>query len=413
MDLTIYNDVPSDAPGTYCRFCFRETSLVPIFHPTTSEPLNLELITIIVDCIGVLLKPELDFPSAACQNCLQLMQEFHHFRRRAREYDKIIRSKMLPRIEPEVIIVKQETSDLENMYDQADKESTSSSTLTADESRDAPIDVLEQLQQLHQQHQLHQQQLLLRQQQEQQQQQHPVQLPQHLHQQQKSAYHHQSQEQSDEHEPKFSMSAIFNAQANALAAVAAAAAASAPIRTQTRSQLKRNQSGAGGAGSTTAAAALEDNRCMVCGEKFQSRDVWVAHLAVHTVERPFQCHICLAQFKTKYVQQNHIRTVHENVRSYRCPICIEPSRMFKSKRTLEDHMRYHTGERPFVCCICKITFSSGSVHRNHMYRVHREMRKKDRRCNYCGKVFDRILDLKRHQTSYCEKIVGREIADRL
>uniref|UniRef100_A0A6E8W7A5 Protein krueppel n=1 Tax=Anopheles coluzzii TaxID=1518534 RepID=A0A6E8W7A5_ANOCL len=399
MDLTIYNDVPSDTPGTYCRFCFRETSLVPIFHPTTSEPLNMELITVIVDCIGVLLKPEMDFPSAACQGCLQLMQEFHHFRRRAREYDKIIRSKILPRIEPEVIIVKQEASELENAYDdheQADKESSSSSTLTADESRDASIDVLEQLQQLHQQHQLHQQQ----QQQQQQQlflQQHQLQQ---LHQQ--PLQHEPTEEQQ---EPKFSMSAIFSAQANALAAVAAAAAAVTPIRAQTRSQSKR-QSG-------SMAPALEDNRCMVCGEKFQSRDVWVAHLAVHTVERPFQCHICLAQFKTKYVQQNHIRTVHENVRSYRCPICTEPSRMFKSKRTLEDHMRYHTGERPFVCCICKITFSSGSVHRNHMYRVHREMRKKDRRCNYCGKVFDRILDLKRHQTSYCEKIVGQEMSDRL
>ncbi|XP_052889338.1 zinc finger protein 235-like [Anopheles moucheti] len=394
MDLTVYNDVPSDTPGTYCRFCFRETSLVPIFHPTTSEPLNLELITVIVDCIGVLLKPEMDFPSAACQNCLQLMQEFHNFRRRAREYDKVIRSKILPRIEPEVIIVKQEASDLDNVvydHEQAvDKESSSSSTLTADESRDASIDVLDQLQQLHQQAQLHQQQLFLHQQQQLQQ----------LHQQA------QDQEQSEEQEPKFSMSAIFNAQANALAAVAAAAAVN-PIRTQTRSQSKR-QSASG-----SVPPALEDNRCMVCGEKFQSRDVWVAHLAVHTVERPFQCHICLAQFKTKYVQQNHIRTVHENVRSYRCPICTEPSRMFKSKRTLEDHMRYHTGERPFVCCICKITFSSGSVHRNHMYRVHREMRKKDRRCNYCGKVFDRILDLKRHQTSYCEKIVGREIAGRL
>uniref|UniRef100_A0A182YM48 C2H2-type domain-containing protein n=1 Tax=Anopheles stephensi TaxID=30069 RepID=A0A182YM48_ANOST len=391
MDLTIYNDV-----------------LVPIFHPTTSEPLNLEMITVIVECIGVLLKPELDFPSAACHNCLQLMQEFHNFRRRAREYDKIIRSKMLPRIEPEVIIVKQEASDLENVYDheqQGDKESSSSSTLTADESRDdGSFDVLEQLQQLHQQHQLHQQQLLLQQQQQQQQQQHlhP------LHQQQTSQDHHR-QEHSEEQEPKFSMSAIFNAQANALAAVAAAAAAATPIRAQTRSQSKRQPSASGG----SMVPALEDNRCMVCGEKFQSRDVWVAHLAVHTVERPFQCHICLAQFKTKYVQQNHIRTVHENVRSYRCPICTEPSRMFKSKRTLEDHMRYHTGERPFVCCICKITFSSGSVHRNHMYRVHREMRKKDRRCNYCGKVFDRILDLKRHQTSYCEKIVGREIAGRL
>ncbi|XP_053680311.1 adult enhancer factor 1-like [Anopheles nili] len=402
MDLTIYSDVPSDTPGTYCRFCFRETSLVPIFHPTTSEPLNLELITVIVDCIGVLLKPELDFPSAACQSCLQLMQEFHHFRRRAREYDKIIRSKILPRIEPEVIIVKQESVDIDNLYDHehaADKESSSSSTLTADESRDAPIDVLDQLQLLHHQHQLQQQQQLLLHQQVQNLQQNDAQYQRP----QDHQMHHEEQE------PKFSMSAIFNAQAaNALAAVAAAAAA-APIRTQTRSQSKRQPPATG----TSAAPALEDNRCMVCGEKFQSRDVWVAHLAVHTVERPFQCHICLAQFKTKYVQQNHIRTVHENVRSYRCPICTEPSRMFKSKRTLEDHMRYHTGERPFVCCICKITFSSGSVHRNHMYRVHREMRKKDRRCNYCGKVFDRILDLKRHQTSYCEKIIGREMADRL
>uniref|UniRef100_A0AAG5CNG3 Protein krueppel n=1 Tax=Anopheles atroparvus TaxID=41427 RepID=A0AAG5CNG3_ANOAO len=398
MDLKIYNDVPSETPGTYCRFCFRDTSLVPIFHPTTCEPLNLELITIILECIGVLLKPEVDFPSAACQNCLQLMQEYHHFRRRAREYDKIIRSKMLPRIEPEVIIVKQENVDMSDIFarnDVAGGESSSSSTLTADEIRD-PVDVLSQLQQLHQQHQLLQQQ-----QQEQQQQGDDY-----------NQYHpkqeHSFREEDEELEPKFSMSAIFNAQA----AVAAVTAAAAVVSTRAQSKVRTRRPTATSAASAPA-QALEENRCMVCGEKFQSRDVWMAHLTIHTAERPFQCHICLAQFKTKYVQQNHIRTVHENVRSYRCPICTEPSRMFKSKRTLEDHMRYHTGERPFVCCICKITFSSGSVHRNHMYRVHREMRKKDRRCNHCGKVFDRILDLKRHQTSYCEKIIGRQMAERL
>ncbi|KFB38176.1 hypothetical protein ZHAS_00005504 [Anopheles sinensis] len=350
----------------------------------------MELITIILDCIGVLLKPEVDFPSAACQNCLQLMQEYHHFRRRAREYDKIIRSKMLPRIEPEVIIVKQENVEMSDIFgrDGADGESSSSSTLTADEIRD-PVDVLGQLQQLHQQHQL------LQQQQQQQQLQQQVD--------QKQSFH----EQQEELEPKYSMSAIFNAQA----AVAAVTAAAAVVSSHTQSKVRTRRSTA----TTTASGASthEENRCMVCGEKFQSRDVWIAHLTIHKAERPFQCHICLAQFKTKYVQQNHIRTVHENVRSYRCLICTEPSRMFKSKRTLEDHMRYHTGERPFVCCICKITFSSGSVHRNHMYRVHREMRKKDRRCNHCGKVFDRILDLKRHQTSYCEKIIGRQMTDRL
>ncbi|XP_052867454.1 zinc finger and SCAN domain-containing protein 5C-like [Anopheles cruzii] len=383
MDLTIYNDVPSDMPGTYCRFCFRETSLVPLFHPTTSEPLNLELISIITDCTGILLKPEIDFPSAACQSCLQLMQEFQHFRRRAREYDKIIRSRILPRIEPEVIIVKQEELDDNAAFDcEPERDSTSSSTLTADESRDDQVDILGRLRQLHQQHQHQLQQL--------QEQQDGQQMPPNL-------------LANEEQEPKFSMSAIFSATA-AVAAVAAAAS----TKTHSRGISRRSQA-LGASGSQ----GPEENRCMVCGEKFQSRDVWMAHLTVHAIERPFQCHICLAQFKTKYVQQNHIRTVHENVRSYRCPICTEPSRMFKSKRTLEDHMRYHTGERPFVCSICKMSFSSGSVHRNHMYRVHREMRKKDRRCSFCSKVFDRILDLKRHQTSYCEKIIGHGMVQRL
>ncbi|XP_050082901.1 zinc finger protein 358-like [Anopheles aquasalis] len=391
MDLTIYSDVPNELPGTYCRFCFRETSLVPLFHPTTSEPLNLELITIITDCTGILLRPEADFPSAVCQSCLQLMQEFRGFRRRAREYDKIIRAKVLPRIEPEVIIVKQEEldHDHEEFVCEPDHESTGSSTLTADESHEEQLDFLGRLQQLHQQHQLSQS----------------------LEQQEEDRRRQALTEQQEPmpEEPKFSMSAIFNAQAAVAAVAAAAAAASGTPASTHKRGLSRRLPTIG----SSVSQAQEENRCMVCGEKFRSRDIWMAHLTVHAVERPFQCHICLAQFKTKYVQQNHIRTVHENVRSYRCPTCTEPSRMFKSKRTLEDHMRYHTGERPFVCSICKMSFSSGSVHRNHMYRVHREMRKKDRRCSYCSKVFDRILDLKRHQTSYCEKIISHEMVQRL
>ncbi|XP_023230411.1 zinc finger protein 184-like [Centruroides sculpturatus] len=67
---------------------------------------------------------------------------------------------------------------------------------------------------------------------------------------------------------------------------------------------------------------------------------------------------------------------------YQCNTC---GKRFKYKHILENHIRIHTGERPFVCNICGIRFSNSGILINHK-RVHSEGQKF--KCNYPNCTFD-------------------------
>ncbi|XP_059488678.1 zinc finger and BTB domain-containing protein 17-like isoform X2 [Neocloeon triangulifer] len=73
--------------------------------------------------------------------------------------------------------------------------------------------------------------------------------------------------------------------------------------------------------------------CKFCDKPFMDQNALVAHVAVHSGDRPFKCRYCHKGFKLRHHQR--------------------------------DHERVHTGEKPFKCSICTKTFSRSTIVKAH------------------------------------------------
>ena len=130
------------------------------------------------------------------------------------------------------------------------------------------------------------------------------------------------------------------------------------------------------------------NPCQVCGKIFYQRSYLTMHMKVHS-EKKYICSYCSKKFTFKKSLEIHIRS-HTGEKPYHCDIC---SKDFTRQDSLHKHQKMHLGVKPFVCETCGRQFGDKFELQRHSLSHSQE---KPHKCNLCNKAYNDKKRLKEH-----------------
>ncbi|XP_060524032.1 zinc finger protein 1 homolog isoform X2 [Cylas formicarius] len=120
--------------------------------------------------------------------------------------------------------------------------------------------------------------------------------------------------------------------------------------------------------------------CPVCNKTFKSKYTLNVHLKRHRLEGQFACTLCGKCFSSQGCLNRHLK-IHTGEKKFECQVC---QKRFLSSHNLIVHERVHTGEKPYLCSHCGKAFSNRTGLNFHV-RIHTNT--KPYLCNICDKAF--------------------------